>query len=112
TSSSRRSGSTFATCAPMPSSAPTATTQPAASGRPGSARDTTSGSSPNETAYGTADHTVCLSHRSYDHADATATRCTTADRHPSVNEIGTHATSATSAAVRTVATVISPVATG
>ncbi len=57
------SGSTFARCAPTPSSAPAATAHQAGQVNRGSPRVTNTGSEANPTAYGSGDSGVCFSRR-------------------------------------------------
>lgn len=86
--------------------------QGAATRSPGAASTTNSGSRPNETAYGAQDHTVDLSHALYDHALATATRCTSPATIPVASDSTTHRAAATSAAACTCRVETSPATTG
>src|SRR6185437_7292997 len=89
--SSSMSGRTLAKCAPAPSNAPAATSQPY-TGWPGSPAVMNAGSSPNEIAYGSTDSTVALSQRLYDQAEATAIRCRLPANQPDSSDSGTTAT--------------------
>src|SRR6476469_9476820 len=95
------SGSAFARCATTPSSAPATVAHTGATVGTGSASVATDGSRPNATTNGRNDHTVRLSHRSYDQPLATATRWASAARAPRASESGTQHAAATAAAAPT-----------
>ena len=86
--------------------------QAGASGCPGSPSTAIDGTRPNDTAYGAQLSAVDFRWALYCQAEATATRCAAPAHVPTSSDSGTQASSASRAAVRTVATRSAPCTTG